>query len=149
MRNNKLWIALWVFIFTISILGLIVPFAAQFLLPAFVEDYNPAGAEVWNIFVSIILGLVATTLSIVSLALCVYSERKAVESERRAVEAEKTAAHFNKITKESLDKIEILLSDVKKEQKNIRQDMLKSISKKVIYKDDENPPDNENIEEEV
>ena len=56
-----------------SFFGGIVPFATQFLLPMIGsligKEINPYGAEVWNQFVSIALGIVATILSIVSMYL--------------------------------------------------------------------------------
>lgn len=69
----------WLITITIFIGG-IVPFAAQFLFPAFFESYIPVGAEVWNQYVSIILGIVATTLSIISLVLCFRSEDRSEQS---------------------------------------------------------------------
>lgn len=54
-------------ILLLSITGLLVPFAAQFVLPFFFPKQNVAGAEIWNQYVSIILGIVATLMSIVSL----------------------------------------------------------------------------------
>lgn len=54
-------------ILIISIFGLIVPFAAQFILPFFFSCRKVAGVEIWNQYVSIILGIVATLMSIISL----------------------------------------------------------------------------------
>lgn len=67
-------------IFGLSILGLIVPFAAQFVLPFFFPDVNVAGVEVWNQFVGIILGMIATIMSIVSLVLCYRSDHNSTEA---------------------------------------------------------------------
>ena len=72
----------------IVILGAIVPFAAQFLLPFFLPNSNVqvSGAEIWNQFVSIILGVIATITSIVSLILGFRSEERSNETEIRTVE---------------------------------------------------------------
>ena len=72
-------VSFWLIMITI-ITGGIVPFAAQFLFPTLFHDYIPAGAEVWNQYVSIILGIVATTLSIISLVLCFRSEDRSEKS---------------------------------------------------------------------
>lgn len=61
-------------------IGGIVPFAAQFLFPSIFKEYSPVGAEVWNQYVSIILGIVATVLSIISLVLCFRSEDRSKAS---------------------------------------------------------------------
>ena len=71
--------AFWLILVTIFIGG-IVPFAAQFLFPAVFDGYSPIGAEVWNQYVSIILGIVATALSIISLVLCFRSEDRSQNS---------------------------------------------------------------------
>lgn len=61
----------WVFrlIIITIIVGLIVPFAAEAILPLFTAETAKIenGLAVWNQFVSIILGIVATVLSIVSI----------------------------------------------------------------------------------
>lgn len=55
-------------------IGLLVPFSCQFLVP-FIFQWNGKrvlsipGAEVWNTYVSIILGIVATVTSLISLIL--------------------------------------------------------------------------------
>lgn len=66
--NDLLPMKKWVFTMIIIVItiGVIVPFGAQFLLPMFFPT-QAAEAEVWNTYVSIILGLVATILSIVSM----------------------------------------------------------------------------------
>lgn len=61
-KRNIYW-----FIGIIIFIGILVPFACQFIIPLFNETKNISGVEVWNQFVSIVLGIVATILSIVSL----------------------------------------------------------------------------------
>lgn len=63
--------------------GAIVPFAAQFILPFFFSRCKVAGVEVWNQYVSIILGVVATILSVVSLVLGFKSEEESHDTELR------------------------------------------------------------------
>lgn len=67
----------------IVLIGVIVPFAAQFILPFYFPQKQIAGAEVWNQYVSIILGVVATLTSIVSLVLGFKSEEQSNATERR------------------------------------------------------------------
>ena len=53
MKNKN---AIYILIGIIVLIGAIVPFGAQFVLPFFFPDKQIAGAEVWNQYVSIILG---------------------------------------------------------------------------------------------
>ena len=62
-------------VFGLSIIGLIVPFAAEFVLPFFFKDVEIAGVSVWNQYISMILGVVAAIMSVVSLVLCYQSEK--------------------------------------------------------------------------
>lgn len=61
-KRNIYW-----FIGIIIFIGILIPFACQFVIPLFIETKNISGVEVWNQFTSMILGIVATILSIVSL----------------------------------------------------------------------------------
>lgn len=70
-------------IIAVIAIGALVPFAAQFLLPFYNSEISVAGAEVWNQYVSIILGVVATITSIVSLILGFKSEEQSNATERR------------------------------------------------------------------
>ncbi len=65
----------------ITILGAIVPFAAQFILPFFFPNSNIAGIEIWNQYVSIILGVIATLMSIISLKLSFDNVEQSYETE--------------------------------------------------------------------
>ncbi len=67
----------------VILIGAIVPFGAQFLLPFFNTGAFIQGAEVWNQYVSIVLGVVATILSVVSLKMCFSSEESSKKSEKR------------------------------------------------------------------
>lgn len=80
MKNKS---AIYILIGIIVLIGAIVPFAAQFILPFFFPDKQIAGAEVWNQYVSIILGVVATITSIVSLVLGFKSEEQSNATELR------------------------------------------------------------------
>ena len=81
--SNKSKNGLYILIGAIVLVGAIVPFAAQFVLPFYFPDNQIAGAEVWNQYVSIILGIVATITSIVSLVLGFRSEEQSNATERR------------------------------------------------------------------
>lgn len=83
----------YILIYSTIFLGAMVPFAAQFLFPAIWETYSPAGAEVWNQYVSIILGIVATVLSIVSLILSFRSQDR---SEKADLELKRTFENLNR-----------------------------------------------------
>lgn len=80
-NNNDIFDKKTIFrlIYWIVILGLIVPFASEFILPFFFPECNISSVSVWNQFVSIILGVIATIMSIVSLVLCYRSEEKSNE----------------------------------------------------------------------
>ena len=80
MKNKN---AIYQLIFYIVLIGAIVPFGSQFVLPFFYPDKQIAGAEVWNQYVSIILGVVATITSIVSLVLGFKSEEQSNATELR------------------------------------------------------------------
>lgn len=80
MKNKN---AIYKLIFYIVLIGAIVPFASQFILPFFFPSCKIAGAEVWNQYVSIILGVVATITSIVSLVLGFKSEEQSNATELR------------------------------------------------------------------
>ena len=80
MKNKN---AIYILIGIIVLIGAIVPFGAQFVLPFFFPDKQIAGAEVWNQYVSIILGVIATITSIVSLVLGFRSEKESNDTERR------------------------------------------------------------------
>lgn len=74
---------IYVLLIVIVVVGAIVPFAAQFVLPFFYPETQIAGAEIWNQYVSIILGVVATITSIVSLILGFRSEEQSNATEMR------------------------------------------------------------------
>ena len=80
IKGEKL---LYIFLGIIILIGGIVPFAAQFLCPFFYPDRGVVGAEVWNQYVSIILGVIATITSIVSLVLGFRNEKENYETEIR------------------------------------------------------------------
>ncbi len=67
-------------ILTLALIGLIVPFAAEAILPFFFPDQQLEGIETWNQYVSMILGIVAAIMSVVSLVLCYRSERQSNEA---------------------------------------------------------------------
>lgn len=77
-KPTRYYVFLLILIF--GILGLIVPFAAEFILPFFFESKKIEGITVWNQFVSMILGIIATIMSVVSLVLCYQSEDKSNEA---------------------------------------------------------------------
>ncbi len=66
--ENKYAMRKWVYwlVFGTIIAGLIVPYGAQVICTIWFPDAS-VGLDVWNQFVSIALGIVATVLSIVSL----------------------------------------------------------------------------------
>lgn len=89
---NKYKNHIFILIFAVIFVGAIVPFGAQFLLPFFNSEAFTTGAEVWNQYVSIVLGVVATILSIISLKMCFSSNESARQTEIR--------------TQDTLDKID-------------------------------------------
>ena len=69
-------------IFWIVIIGLIFPFGAQVILPFIFKDIDVDVISIWNQFVGIILGVIATLMSVVSLVLCFRSEEKSYENNK-------------------------------------------------------------------
>ena len=80
---NKYKHLIYGLIIAVILIGGIIPFGAQFWLPFFKEEAFVGGAEVWNQYVSIVLGIVATILSIVSLKMCFSSEESSKNAEKR------------------------------------------------------------------
>lgn len=70
-------------IISVVLIGAIVPFAVQFILPIFKPCVKIVGVEVWNQYVGIILGIIATITSIVSLVLGFKSKEESYDTERR------------------------------------------------------------------
>lgn len=118
MKNKNL---IYILIITVVIVGAIVPFAAQFVLPFFFPDKQVAGAEIWNQYVSIILGVVATITSVVSLILGFKSEEQSNATELR--------------TRDMLQRIEARIQVLSQKQDQIMQSSLVqyySEAKKVV-----------------
>ncbi len=91
-------------ILILSLVSLIVPFAAQFILPFFFPECNVVGAEIWNQYVSIILGIVATLMSVVSLKMSFDNVKQSHETELK--------------TRDLLHDIEKHLKDIEHNQDN-------------------------------
>ena len=99
---NKYKNLIFILIFAVILVGAIVPFASQFCLPFFNPEAFTDGAEVWNQYVSIVLGIVATILSIISLRMCFSSDESARQTELR--------------TQQTLDKIDTRIQLVAQKQ---------------------------------
>lgn len=91
-------------IIVIVISGVLIPFAAQFILPFFFPDNNIAGVEIWNQYVSIILGVTATLMSIISLKLSFDNVEQSYETELR--------------TQKLLYNLELHLNNIENKQNN-------------------------------
>lgn len=102
----------FILIFLVIIVGAIVPFSVQFLLPFFFPDVNISGVELWNQYVSIILGVVATVLSVFSLFFSFISEGNANEINN------KITSNLS-VMKENLSNIDRKISDLKYSHSNI------------------------------
>ena len=112
-------------IIIITILGAIVPFAAQFILPFFFPKQNIAGIEIWNQYVSIILGIIATLMSIISLKLSFDNVNQSFETELR--------------TQKLLFDIELHLKDIEHNQNNyLTKNDIMSLLKNGYYFEKEN-----------
>ncbi len=108
----------FVFIGTIIFLGGLVPFAAQFLLPLLYKNANVAGAEVWNQYVSIVLGIVATILSVVSLKMCFLNDEQSRQTELK--------------TQEILDKIDTKIQLLAQKQDQIYETISETKNNKLL-----------------
>lgn len=115
-------------ILIVTILGAIVPFAAQFILPFFFPCANIKGVEIWNQYVSIILGVVATLMSVVSLKLSFDNVNQSFETELR--------------TQKLLFDIELHLKDIEHNQDNyLSKTDIMSLLKNGYYVEKENDID--------
>ena len=81
-----------IFMFAIIFVGLLVPFAAQWIP----EEYLPwdIQADIWNSYVSIILGIVATFCSLLSIYLAFYAQNQTIKSNNDTID------DFNEIRRE-------------------------------------------------
>lgn len=105
---------IYILIIAVMLIGAIVPFAAQFILPFFYPENNIVGAEIWNQYVSIILGIVATITSIVSLILGFKSEEQSNATELR--------------TRDMLQHIETRIALMSQKQDQIQSSLQKDYS---------------------
>lgn len=80
------------FMFVIIFVGLLVPFVAQWVP----EEYLPwdIQADIWNSYVSIILGIVATFCSLLSIYLAFYAQNQTIKSNKDTID------DFNEIRRE-------------------------------------------------
>lgn len=96
----------WVYrlIFWIIIIGLIVPFGAQVIIPLlFCNKQSVSDAlNTWNQFTSIILGICATLMSILSLVMGFYTLN---QSHLTEVENTKTLTRISKALEELEEKV--------------------------------------------
>lgn len=102
--ESKIGLKKWVFrfIFCFVCIGFLGPFLAQCILPFFstVEESIKGidSLAMWNQYVGIVLGIVATMLSIVSLVMGFYSASEAAEQQRKAYEQyESTIRALNRV----------------------------------------------------
>lgn len=80
------------FMFAVIFVGLLVPFAAQWFPLSFIPwDTH---AEIWNNYVSIILGIIATLCSLLSIYLAFYAQNQTTISNNNTID------DFNMIRKE-------------------------------------------------
>lgn len=101
----------------VILIGGLVPFAAQFICPFIFPDRPIAGAEVWNQYVSIVLGIVATILSIVSLKMCFISEEQTNSTNLRV---QKALDDLDKSIGRVSDKQDLIVDQVKETQKQLQ-----------------------------
>lgn len=84
--ENRYGLKKWcvVIILFVATIGCLGPFVAQCVLPFFFPECTIDGLEIWNQYVGIVLGIVATILSIVSLIMGFNSANEASEQQRKA-----------------------------------------------------------------
>ncbi len=92
--------------------GLIVPFALQFIAP---ETSWGKGASMWNSYVSIILGIIATLCSLLSIYLAFYAQQQTIISNNHMID------DFNSIRKE-IKEMAIKVEDTNVMVRNSRYD---------------------------
>lgn len=106
--EHKYGLKVWTFRFILwfVVIGFMGPFIAQCWLSIAFPDVPIDGLEMWNQYVGIVLGIVATILSIVSLVMGFHSTNEAYEQQRKAFDQYEA-------TIELLHKVETDVADVK------------------------------------
>lgn len=106
--EHKYGLTKWIFhfIFWFVVIGFMGPFIAQCWLSVGICKNSIDGLTMWNQYVGIVLGIVATILSIVSLIMGFHSSNEAYEQQRKAFEQYEA-------TIELLHKVETDVADVK------------------------------------
>lgn len=98
----KKWIFRFIFLFVV--IGFMGPFIAQCWLSVGIPNLQIDGLSMWNQYVGIVLGIVATILSIVSLIMGFYSSNEAYQQQRKAFEQyEATIALLHKVETDVAD----------------------------------------------
>lgn len=109
----------WVYgiIITVISIGLVVPFLSETILTVWFPSAS-LGLNTWNQFVSIILGIIATTLSIVSMIMSFKNYDDGLVLHEKHIETLEKIASISKdvnYVREKLDKIN-LTADAKSEK---------------------------------
>ena len=104
--ENKYGLKKWciILILSVIIVGLLGPFIAQCILSLCLNINQINGLEMWNQYVGIVLGVVATILSIVSLVMGFHSTNEAYEQQREAfARYQSTVELINRLDKHLLE----------------------------------------------
>ncbi len=106
--EHKFGLKKWIFYFISGfvVIGFMGPFIAQCWLSIGAAKEQIHGLEMWNQYVGIVLGIVATILSIVSLIMGFHSSNEAYEQQRKAFEQYES-------TIELIHKVETDVADVR------------------------------------
>ncbi|MBQ6829685.1 MAG: hypothetical protein IJO59_01020 [Clostridia bacterium] len=105
-----------VLIVGVVILGIMIVFACSLF-----GDEIP-GIEEMNLFVSIVLGIVATIVSIVSMLFSFYGLEKTEESERRQTQVLQQILELQKDTKRSTDELKTSMQDSSVTRRDVRSE---------------------------
>jgi len=104
------------FMFIIILVGLLIPFAAQWI-PDEILPWE-IHAEIWNSYVSIILGVVATFCSLLSIYLAFYAQNQTIISNNNTID------DFNDIRQE-INKSVLRMVSIEEKMANIQYDIRK------------------------
>lgn len=95
---------IYIFLLSICLIGIIFPYGAQCILPFFITSDELYGLEMWNQYVGLILGVVATVMSIISLKMSFDNVQESRKTEKQ--------------TSDNLHHIDLMLQKISIQQDN-------------------------------
>lgn len=109
--EHKYGLRKWIFWFILIfvVVGLMGPFVAQCLLSVGVYKDQIDGLGMWNQYVGIVLGIVATILSLVSLVMGFHSTNEAYVQQRRAFDQYEATIEMLREVKNKVEDVKVIV----------------------------------------